>query len=74
MTFLPTVAALKIFLPNPAALPAGGPYFYIVNQSATLTMLVRDHLDVAVATLAVLGMLTIVLTVDAGGNKVWLGA
>jgi uncharacterized protein (TIGR02217 family) len=74
LTFNPDAANRKIFLPNPAAIADGGAHFFLINQSAVHTMLVRTHLDAAVASLGPLVMMTIVLAKDAGGNKTWIGA
>lgn len=74
LSFFPDANNRKIFLPNPASLAAGDRHFMLINEHAVNQMLVRDHLDAAVATLAPLYMMMVVLTIDAGSNKKWLGA
>jgi uncharacterized protein (TIGR02217 family) len=48
--FNPSASGRKVTLPNPSALPSGGPYFYIVNISGTNSLDVRDHNNTNIGT------------------------
>lgn len=65
--FNPTASGLKVKLVDPADFPPGGPYFYLVNVSATITLAVTQQPGGAsIGTLAVSSMAEVVL--DDSGN------
>lgn len=73
-TFNPGASGRIITLPDPTYLPAGGPYFHLVNESGTYTMVLKDHnATTLVATWAAGAAYTIWLGYIASGSatKAW---
>lgn len=70
-TFAPTTGGLILTLPNYTSLQPGGPYFVLVNQDATNSISVRDHLGNTIVTLSALNSVTLYLGLDGSGTKVW---
>lgn len=71
LVFNPT-GLFSVNLPNPASYQPGGPYFYILNISATLALSV-NYSGGLVITIPVGGAATIVLAYDGLGAKTWYG-
>lgn len=67
----PSIASLKVFLPDETNLKLGGPYFYIQNADLSLSFLLRTNLDVAVATIAANSNVVVVLGLNASSVKTW---
>jgi len=67
----PTASGFKLLLPDNTNLKLGGPYFYIINGSGTFTYLLRTSADVAIATIGVNGLITIILGLNASSVKTW---
>lgn len=63
-------ASLEIILPDTADLPAGGPYFYIINEGSNSIDVVATAGGSAVATVATSSSVVIFLSVNAG-VKTW---
>jgi len=66
----PAGAGLKVILPDEAALPTGGPYFYIYNIGSD-AISIRDHADAEIVSLAQ-DAFAILLIVDDIGTNDWL--
>lgn len=66
---LPQSGSLAVKLPDPTALPAGFPYFQIINAQGTYTLAVKDEADATILTLATYGTCTAFIGKDASGNK-----
>lgn len=67
----PNAAGRTITLPDPTDLATGGPYFFIINQSATDTVALLDEAATTIATIAVSSSIIVVLTLQ-GSTKVWM--
>lgn len=68
-----TSAGLTASLPDPASIPPGGPVFYVINSGSNAFTL-RDHLGASLATLAAGSSVEVILSLTAGGSKVWYAA
>ena len=69
--FQVNTTSLKLFLPDLTDIPGGGPYFYIKN-TGTQSVDLRSITDSAVITIASAQIVTVVVSVDSSGNKIWM--
>lgn len=69
----PTSSGLTVRLPDPTYYQEGAPIFAIANLNGTNSLTVRDHDNNLVGTIAASGFMEILLTVDAVGDKLYLG-
>lgn len=70
----PSTTGLYITMPDETALPTGGPYFVIVNSSASNSIELRDNGGGAFGTVAALQTSQVYLGVDGGGTRYWFSA
>jgi len=68
-----STAGLSVSLPDPTAIPTGGPIFYITNGGAQ-SFTLKDHAGATLATLASGAGVEVILSVTSGGTKVWYAA
>ncbi len=67
----PTTSGVQVRLPSTGSLATGGPWFFVVNQSATNTLFLRTSAGVAICTIAALQAVTVVMTLDGAGVRAW---
>lgn len=71
-SFTPTGAGLAVLLPPLTDMVAGGPVFYITNESASQTLAIKKSDGTLLDTMPT-GPKTweLLIRIDSGGNKVW---
>ena len=71
IVFNPDASGHQVQLPDPAALSAGGPYFYLINVSPTDSVTINDETATLIATLAASSSMTLIVGVDAMSTNTW---
>jgi uncharacterized protein (TIGR02217 family) len=66
-----TSSGLQVRLPAVGTIATGGPYFFIVNQSGTNAISLRDSGGTVICTIAALQAVTVVLTLNGAGVRTW---
>lgn len=69
-TFYNVSAGKDVNLPDPATLPGGGPYFYLVHEGASNNISVKSG-GVEIFVLAPADIAECVIGLDSGGNPAW---
>jgi len=69
----PSTSGLAMILPDATSLPTGGPYFYIINDSASNTMTLEAYPGggTNILTLGTLTTTIVLLSATSGGTKYW---